>query len=97
MQVYTLLTIGDGLVAQIPSLSTAAAIMVTRVNSESDMREQVVDQMFASPKALTVAALILTIIGIILACHTCLLSLAVVCVFGAVLIQRKILKQEQAR
>lgn len=99
MQVYTLLTIGDGLVAQIPSLllSTAAAIMVTRVNSESDMREQVVDQMFASPKALTVAAFILTIIGIIPGMpHFAFLSLAVVCVFGAVLIQRKILKQEQS-
>lgn len=99
MQVYTLLTIGDGLVAQVPSLllSTAAAIMVTRVNSESDMREQVVDQMFASPKALTVAAFILTIIGIIPGMpHFAFLSLAVVCVFGAVLIQRKILKQEQS-
>tara|TARA_S200000501_G_scaffold372549_2_gene417781 strand:+ start:925 stop:3018 length:2094 start_codon:yes stop_codon:yes gene_type:complete len=99
MQVYTLLTIGDGLVAQIPSLllSTAAAIMVTRVNSESDMREQVVDQMFASPKALTVAAFILTIIGIIPGMpHFAFLSLALVCVFGAVLIQRKILKQEQS-
>ena len=47
LEVYTLLTIGDGLVAQIPSLllSTAAAIMVTRVNSESDVREQVFSQM----------------------------------------------------
>ena len=99
MQVYTLLTIGDGLVAQVPSLllSTAAAIMVTRVNSESDMREQVVDQMFASPKALTVAAFILTIIGIIPGMpHFAFLSLAVVCLFGAVLIQRKILKKEQS-
>ena len=61
------------------------------------MREQVVDQMFASPKALTVAALILTIIGIIPGMpHFAFLSLAVVCVFGAVLIQRKILKQEQS-
>jgi flagellar biosynthesis protein FlhA len=67
MQVYSLLTIGDGLVAQIPSLllSTSAAIMVTRVSSSKDMGEQVASQMFASPKALAVAASILGFMGII--------------------------------
>ena len=64
---YTLLTIGDGLVAQIPSLllSTAAAIIVTRVNSAQDMGQQVVDQLFSEPKALGVAASILFILGLI--------------------------------
>lgn len=92
MEVYTLLTIGDGLVAQIPSLllSTAAAIMVTRVNSESDMREQVFDQMFASPKALVVAAGILTVMGLIPGMpHFAFLSLAAACAAGAMLINRK--------
>ncbi|MFT6264741.1 MAG: flagellar biosynthesis protein FlhA, partial [Oleiphilaceae bacterium] len=58
MEKYSLLTIGDGLVAQIPSLllSTAAAIMVTRVNSLEDMSTQVMNQMFLSSKALYVAA-----------------------------------------
>ena len=67
MEVYSLLTIGDGLVAQIPSLllSTTAAIMVTRVNSSKDMGEQVFSQMFDSPKALVVTALILGFMGII--------------------------------
>ncbi|WP_019530388.1 flagellar biosynthesis protein FlhA [Dasania marina] len=67
MQVYSLLTIGDGLVAQIPSLllSTTAAIMVTRVNSSKDMGEQVMSQMFESPKALSVAAVILAFMGLI--------------------------------
>jgi flagellar biosynthesis protein FlhA len=67
MQKYSLLTIGDGLVAQIPSLllSVAAAIMVTRVNSSKDMGEQVYSQMFASPKALLVSAAILFLMGII--------------------------------
>jgi len=57
-RIYTLLTIGDGLVAQIPSLllSTAAAIMVTRVSSSEDMGAQVNRQMFASPRALAVSA-----------------------------------------
>lgn len=92
MQVFTLLTIGDGLVAQIPSLllSSAAAIMVTRVNSESDVREQVISQMFSSPKALIVAASILAIIGIIPGMpHIAFLSLSISCLFGAYLIQRK--------
>ena len=82
---FSTLTIGDGLVAQIPSLllSTAAAIMVTRVNSESDVREQVFAQMFASPKALTVAAGILTVMGLIPGMpHFAFLSLALAC--GAV-------------
>jgi len=66
-RVYTLLTIGDGLVAQIPSLllSTAAAIIVTRVSSHSDMGEQIVFQLFHSPKTLYVTAGVLGLIGII--------------------------------
>ncbi|WP_439136110.1 flagellar biosynthesis protein FlhA [Pseudomaricurvus sp.] len=67
LEKYILLTIGDGLVAQIPSLllSTAAAIMVTRVNSSEDMRNQVMRQMFDSPKALGVASIVLFIMGAI--------------------------------
>jgi flagellar biosynthesis protein FlhA len=98
MEVYTLLTIGDGLVAQIPSLllSTAAAIMVTRVNSESDVREQVVDQMFTSPKALTVAAGILVVMGLIPGMpHFSFITLGIVCAAGAFFIQRRVLVDEQ--
>jgi len=67
MQKYSLLTIGDGLVAQIPSLllSTAAAIMVTRVSTTQDMSSQVLDQMFLSPKALYIAAGILIVMGLV--------------------------------
>lgn len=66
-KIYTLLTIGDGLVAQIPSLllSTAAAIMVTRVSSSEDMGAQVNRQMFASPRALAVTAVIMIIMGMV--------------------------------
>ncbi len=66
-RIYTLLTIGDGLVAQIPSLflSTAAAIIVTRVSSASDMGEQIVFQLFRSPKTLYITSAILGLIGII--------------------------------
>src|SRR5690625_6949980 len=65
LEYYILLTIGDGLVAQVPSLllSTAAAILVTRVNSAEDIREQVMNQIFASPRALAIAAAILFLMG----------------------------------
>ncbi|MBQ0762704.1 flagellar biosynthesis protein FlhA [Marinobacter psychrophilus] len=64
---YALLTIGDGLVAQIPSLllSTAAAIMVTRTTSSQDMGSQILQQMFDVPKALAIAAGILILLGLI--------------------------------
>ncbi len=67
MKNYSLLTIGDGLVAQIPSLvlSTATAIIVTRVSASREMSNQIFDQMFADPRALIVAAVILTILGLI--------------------------------
>ncbi|MFC4258575.1 flagellar biosynthesis protein FlhA [Marinobacter lacisalsi] len=66
-QNYALLTIGDGLVAQIPSLllSTSAAIMVTRVTSSQDMGGQILQQMFDAPKALAIAAAILILLGLI--------------------------------
>lgn len=92
MRFYSLLTIGDGLVAQVPSLllSTAAAIMVTRQNVSHDMGGQVLNQMFASPKALAVAAGILTIMGIIPGMpHFAFLSLAFIAGLGAWWIYKK--------
>lgn len=67
MRNYTLLTIGDGLVAQIPSLvlSTATAIIVTRVSASQEMSGQVFSQMFEDPRALVVTAAILTLLGMI--------------------------------
>ncbi|MBI5461877.1 MAG: flagellar biosynthesis protein FlhA [Gammaproteobacteria bacterium] len=64
---YTLLTIGDGLVAQIPSLvlSTATAILVTRVTSSQDMGTQMVAQIFSRPAALGVASGIIGMLGVI--------------------------------
>ena len=64
---YTLLTIGDGLVAQIPSLllSTAAAIIVTRVAGTEDMGDEVTRQVLSSPRALAVAAAVLGTLGAI--------------------------------
>ena len=64
---YTLLTIGDGLVAQIPSLvlSSATAIIVTRVSSAQKMSDQVLDQLFANPMVLGVSGGIIGFMGLI--------------------------------
>jgi flagellar biosynthesis protein FlhA len=64
---YTLLTIGDGLVAQIPALllSTAVALIVTRMSRPQDMGGEVRRQLFGNPKALGVAAGLLGIMGLI--------------------------------
>ncbi len=82
VEYYSLLTIGDGLVAQIPSLllSTAAAIMVTRQNSSNDMGTQIISQMFGSPRALIVTAAIMMIMGLVPGMpHVAFLSLAAAC------------------
>jgi flagellar biosynthesis protein FlhA len=64
---YTLLTIGDGLVAQVPALmlSVATAIIVTRVSKAQDMGRQLAGQVFGQPRALAVAAVVLGVMGLI--------------------------------
>ncbi|MBL8489646.1 MAG: FHIPEP family type III secretion protein, partial [Rhodocyclaceae bacterium] len=65
---YTLLTIGDGLVAQIPALiiSTAAGLVVTRVgDGDQDIGQQVAGQVFGNPQVLVLTAGILGILGLI--------------------------------
>ncbi|HHW76417.1 MAG TPA: flagellar biosynthesis protein FlhA [Xanthomonadaceae bacterium] len=66
-QFYTLLTIGDGLVAQLPALllSTAAAIMVTRASGSQDIGQQVSRQLFGNPQTLAVTAGIIGMLGLI--------------------------------
>ena len=67
MRFYALLTIGDGLVAQLPSLllSTSAAIIVTRVSSAEDLGSQVATQLLDNPRALAITAAILLLLGLI--------------------------------
>ncbi|MBD3815282.1 MAG: flagellar biosynthesis protein FlhA [Halothiobacillus sp.] len=97
-QTYVLLTIGDGLVATIPSLliSTATAIIVTRVASSQDMGKQVQTQMFSDPRVLGVAAGLMAGLGVIPGMpNVAFLTLAALAGFGAYLIARK--KQEKAQ
>ncbi|WP_377701578.1 flagellar biosynthesis protein FlhA [Pseudoduganella sp. UC29_71] len=67
LKTYTLLAIGDGLVAQIPSLviSIAAGIVVSRVASEQDIGTQVIGQLFAKPQVLYITAAIIGGMGLI--------------------------------
>jgi flagellar biosynthesis protein FlhA len=66
-KVYTLLTIGDGLVAQIPGLiiSIAAGMVVTRVSDDRDIGQQVMGQMFRNAKAIGITAAIVGFLGMI--------------------------------
>ncbi len=67
VRVFTLLTIGDGLVAQIPGLllAVASAVIVTRVSAEADVSQQIASQLFEDPRALGVTAGILGAMGMI--------------------------------
>jgi flagellar biosynthesis protein FlhA len=66
-ETYTLLTIGDGLVAQIPALviSTAAGVIVTRVATDQDVGEQMVTQLFNNPRVMLLSAGVLGLLGMV--------------------------------
>src|SRR6187431_117731 len=90
---YTLLTIGDGLVTQIPALllSTAVAIIVTRMSGSQDMSGELTRQLFRSPKALGVAAGLLIVMGLIPGMpNFAFLAMGALAGFGAYRIQKKI-------
>ena len=64
---YSLLTIGDGLVAQIPSLllSMGTAIIVTRVSAAGDMGDQITHELFEDPRALAITAALVGVLGLV--------------------------------
>src|ERR1700744_3865274 len=89
---YALLTIGDGLVAQIPALllSVAVAILVTRVSRPPDMGQQIFSQVLSEPKALGVTAGILGLMGVIPGMpNLVFLSMAAASGFGAYTLGRR--------
>jgi flagellar biosynthesis protein FlhA len=67
MTIYGTLTIGDGLVAQVPALiiSTAAGILVTRVSTEDDFSQQLSKQMNSNQSALLIAGVVLGLLGLL--------------------------------
>jgi flagellar biosynthesis protein FlhA len=89
---YAMLTIGDGLVAQIPALllSVAVAILVTRVSKPHDMSQQIMSQVLSQPKALAVTAGILTLLGVIPGMpNLVFLAMAALCATGAYFLSKK--------
>jgi len=87
LRTYALLTVGDGLVAQIPSLvlSVGTAIIVTRVSSSADIGEQLSEQLFGDPRALMVAAGVVAVMGLIPGMpNLAFLTVSGLCVAGAV-------------
>ncbi len=90
---YTLLAIGDGLVAQVPSLviSIAAGVVVSRVANEQDVGGQLVGQLFARPQVLGITAMIIGGFGLIPGMpHLPFLLLAGLLAYGARLAQRRL-------
>jgi flagellar biosynthesis protein FlhA len=96
---YTILTIGDGLVAQIPALitSTAAGIIVSRAATEANLGAEVVKQLLVNPKALGTAAGILAFFGLIPGLpHIPFLMLATITGTGAYFLSKAVKKEEEA-
>ncbi|MDA8214099.1 MAG: flagellar biosynthesis protein FlhA [Nitrospiraceae bacterium] len=96
---YTILTIGDGLVAQIPALitSTAAGIIVSRAATEANLGAEVVKQLLVNPKALGTAAGILAFFGLIPGLpHIPFLMLATITGTGAYFLSKAAKKEEEA-
>ena len=89
---FSILTIGDGLVAQIPSLlmSIAAAIMVTRVSGEHDIRQQTMTQLFNNPKPLGIASATIFVLSLIPGMpHFSFMLLAAITLFAVIKIYNK--------
>ncbi|MBB1320116.1 flagellar biosynthesis protein FlhA [Shewanella sp. SR43-8] len=99
VEIYTLLTIGDGLVAQIPGLllSIAAALMVTRQNESGDMGQMMFSQMFDSHKSLAIAAGLLFIMGIVPGMpHVAFLTFALITAGAAYFVYKRNVDKKQA-
>ena len=64
---YVLLAIGDGLVAQIPALviSTAAGVTVSRANTEQDVGQQMISQLFVNPQVLLLSGAVMALLGLV--------------------------------
>lgn len=101
LQTYTILTIGDGLVSQIPALmiSAATSFIVTRAASESDISQDMIKQIFNNPKVLFAAAGLSVVLSLFLSPIPFIL-LAIILVFlGYTLIQQQkaVQKQEEVK
>jgi flagellar biosynthesis protein FlhA len=96
LTVYTILTIGDGLVSQIPALltSTAAGIIVTRAASETNLGSAMVTQLFLQPRAMLLASIVILCIGLVPGIPLVPFLVLSSCTFGTSYIVGKAKKEE---
>lgn len=92
---FTILTIGDGLVAQIPALliSTAAGILVTRATSEGTFGKDISKQFSAFPKVMLLGGIILGVIG----CIPAMPNLLILSIAGVLLFTSRVLIREEKK
>ncbi len=97
LSTYAILTIGDGLVSQIPALmiSVATSFIVTRAASESDMSSDFIKQIFSNPKVLYLAAALSVILSLFLPTIPFLFLAAVLVFIGYTLSRQQIADQKQ--
>lgn len=98
LHTYTLLTIGDGLVTQIPALliSTATGLIVTRAASDSNLGQDLAKQLFRIPKALYITAAVLIALAVLGLPKIPLFIMAALCVgFGYYLNKNSVVTAEQ--
>ncbi|HEY8910324.1 MAG TPA: flagellar biosynthesis protein FlhA [Desulfosporosinus sp.] len=90
LQKYTMLTIGDGLVSQIPALliSTATGLVVTRAASDKNLGEDLAKQLFKNSKALYITAGVLTVLGFLGLPKFPMFSVAAVLLGAGIMLQK---------
>ncbi len=96
-QVYTLLTVGDGLVAQVPALliSTSAGMLVSRSTAEASLGEELATQLFSLPKVIILTAALLFFLGLVPGLPaTPFFILASACAFLGITLHREAKKQD---
>jgi flagellar biosynthesis protein FlhA len=96
LTVYTILTIGDGLVSQIPALltSTAAGIIVTRAASDKNLGAAMITQLFTQPRAMLLASIVILCIGFVPGIPLVPFLVLSSCTFGTSYLVGKVKKEE---
>ncbi|AJS59153.1 flagellar biosynthesis protein FlhA [Paenibacillus sp. IHBB 10380] len=99
LSTYSILTIGDGLVSQIPALliSTAAGLIVTRASSEGNLADDLTGQLFSYPKLIYIVAVTIAFLGFFTPIHVIsTLPLALLLAYAAWKMQKNLEKKQMA-
>jgi flagellar biosynthesis protein FlhA len=97
LETFSILTIGDGLVAQIPALliSTAAGLIVTRAASDGNLADDVTGQLFRYPKMLYIAAGTIAVLGLTPIGIFSTWPYAIILVIGGYMMQKRLTKKQE--